>query len=87
MHINFVLGNLSLDAMGRVAISDELLEQIDSLELVISSGGSDEGCPQMNSGSCFNTTECSGMINSDYCSNYYSCWDATNRHYCNDGPG
>ena len=71
--------NLGLDELGRVCLSDDLLDMVDSCEDFASAGANE--CPGSTNSSCSNSN-CGYSLNS-LCSNT-SCTLSTNR-VCFDG--
>lgn len=70
------IGKIALDDAGRVILSDEMLDRFNASPLIVSAGGSNEGCTN---------GDCSGSSNSLSCSNTH-CDGSQNKLYCNNGP-
>ncbi|MEA3060337.1 MAG: hypothetical protein QOJ94_118 [Sphingomonadales bacterium] len=69
------LANVRLDSLGRVQLSDELLEQIEELSCELSAGGENLNCPTTNGG-CTNII-CNDSVNF-WCTNEVQCYTVWN---------
>jgi hypothetical protein len=79
------VATLALDELGRTLLPDELLDQIEASESMLSSGGQNACCQcGSTNGGCSNG-HCDNTSNGG-CINSISCVGATNSHYCVDGP-
>ena len=79
---NLGIEGLELDELGRVVLSDEMLNlAVTCTE--ITSAGANISCPgSSNPTSCTNSTTCNYSQNGGYCNNGSSCSSATNRVFC-----
>lgn len=77
-----VFGELELDELGRVVLTDAALQSIDDLGLTIA-GGTDG---QTNSGTCVNSANCAGSTNGQCTNSQNACSRASNSTRCIDGP-
>jgi hypothetical protein len=73
--IGLDLGSIGLDEAGRVVLSDEILDELNAVRMIVSAGGSNTSCTN---------APCVGETNV-ICSNT-QCEGATNKMYCIDGP-
>ena len=71
---------LSLDLLGRVILSDSLLEQIERCDQALLAGGSNTRCGGTVNSSCVNGA-CNGTLNGS-CTNQATCQQAANTFYC-----
>jgi len=74
------MSDLSLDSLGRVVLSDELLEQIDRTVAIIAGEGSNTSCGGSANGSCTNGS-CGSSVNGS-CTNAASCNGSANLYTC-----
>jgi hypothetical protein len=79
-----MLETLTLDELGRTCLPDELLEQIESHQNIISAGtGTNPACNNTQNGACENWS-CGGSSNTS-CSNTVSCGSTSNSRCFDDG--
>jgi hypothetical protein len=74
---------LGLDTLGRVVLSDDILERIEDCPHIVSAGAN-TGCPPSNTG-CTNNP-CPGSMNT-WCTNLSGCDATMNTFYCRNEVG
>jgi hypothetical protein len=77
------VASLTMDEFGRAVLPDEVLEQIDACEPIVSAGAN-QSCGGSTNGSCTNGA-CGGSSN-QWCNNTFACYGASNANYCVDAP-
>lgn len=77
---NIRLDELSLDNLGRVILSDAIIEQLEKCENLLFSGGANLNCGGSANGGCSNA-RCDGSLNGS-CTNSMSCTSAANMLAC-----
>lgn len=79
---NFVEG-LALDHLGRVILTDDILDQLDTTSEVLSAGAN-QSCSGSTNGTCSNGA--CGQSTNGFCSNTFACNEASNTRFCQDSP-
>jgi hypothetical protein len=74
---------LAIDELGRTVLPDELLDQIEACESLLSAGAN-LSCPGGTNGGCSNGS-CGNSTNG-FCTNSSTCFGAMTVAYCVDGP-
>lgn len=75
-----IVEGLSLDRLGRVVLSDNMLHQIEAHDHTRLVGGSNTKCGGTANSSCVNSA-CNGTLNGS-CTNQITCQQAANTFYC-----
>jgi hypothetical protein len=68
--------DLKLDRLGRVVLSDDVLDRLRESTIILAAGGANDFCTN---------AECGGTTNNWQCSNGH-CDGSTNPRTCADGP-
>jgi hypothetical protein len=71
---------MTLDELGRVVLSDAMLERVEKHDQLLSAGGSNLQCGGSTNGSCTNSA-CSGSTNGS-CTNQITCGASSNSSSC-----
>jgi len=74
------LSSVSLDRLGRVVLSEALLDHIERYDAVLSAAGYNTSCGNTVNGGCTNGS-CNGTANGS-CSNQVSCTSSANLYTC-----
>lgn len=77
---NIDLSDLSLDEMGRVILSADLLERIQDCDSQLTAAGSNYNCGGTANGGCTNT-RCNDSLNGT-CTNLMTCGSSANSFNC-----
>ena len=77
---NIILTDFALDDLGRVILSDAIIEQIHGYEDLQSAGGANLSCGGSANGGCTNA-RCDGSMNGS-CTNSMTCESAANMLAC-----
>lgn len=77
---SLILDCLSLDSMGRVILSSELIEQLQRYEDSMLAAGTNYRCGGTANGGCTNT-RCEGSVNGS-CTNQMHCGSSANAFNC-----
>lgn len=78
----FEPGMIELDELGRVVLSDDMLE-VATDNVGVSSAGANGYCTgSSNPTSCSNSASCNYSQNGTYCTNGGSCGNSSNPVYC-----
>lgn len=75
---------LGLDPLGRVVLTDDILDTIDESVHIVSAGANSESCQGTSNGSCTNSTWCSDTSNG-WCTNSLSCSGSGNVRCVSEG--
>lgn len=75
-----IVQTLSLDDLGRVVLSDSMLEQIEGCDQALLAGGTNTRCGGTANSSCVNSA-CNGTLNGS-CTNQVTCQESANTFYC-----
>lgn len=78
--VNHMLASLSLDSMGRVILSGELIEQLQNYDDTLFAAGTNYRCGGTANGGCTNT-RCEGSVNGS-CTNQMHCGSSANAFNC-----
>lgn len=70
----------ALDELGRVVLSEEMIDRIDCCQTMISAGAN-ISCTGSSNGSCTNSSYCSDSTNS-WCTNSFTCTNSINSWSC-----
>lgn len=73
-----LLSDIALDNSGKAVLPDSMLEAIEKIPVIASSGGANtDSCNYTDNGNCSNTGNCTGSENVE-CSNVEFCGDTQN---------